>query len=188
MFTCSLALRSLVVLAGVSVIPTITQAQGFEVSGFGGGATMGGGLGTHATYGGSGAVRLGDHVHVFGEFSFATLLSETVSGVTATGKMANYGGAADYSFGSSESRIRPFVTAGLGVGHFYVTGPSVSSTVDNALYEDVGGGVRVYFRRHWGLKPEVKYRRYNSANSGLVGAPVAGFSAVQYTVGLFYGR
>ncbi len=188
MFNRGVALRGLLLLAGTSVLSSLTWAQGFEASGFGGPLTIGGGVGTHFTYGGTGAFRLGDNVHIFGEFGFATLLSETISSVTATAKVANYGGGADYSFRSSTSRVRPFVAAGLGVGHFYVTGGGISATVDNALYTEFGGGARVYLGKHWGLKPGVSYRRYNSSSSGLVGATVAGSNALQYTVGLFYGR
>lgn len=155
---------------------------------------MDGGVGTHPTYGGSAAVLLGDNVHVFGEFSMSNLLSEQVSSgsVTATGtaKLANYGGGVDYSFGSSSSRFRPYVLAGVGVGHFYATGSgdgaSVSLGITNQFYEAVGGGVRMYLGKQWGLKPEVRYQHYNSSNSSLIGGAIAGSSAVQYTVGVFY--
>src|SRR6266849_759172 len=106
-------LRGLVVLAGVSMSSTVSWAQGFEVSGFGGAMTFDGGVGTHAAYGASGAFRLGDNVHIFGEFSFTRLASESFSEpgpgtATITGNanvnLASYGGGADYSFGSSTSK------------------------------------------------------------------------------------
>ncbi len=149
---------------------------------------MDSGIGSHPSYGGAAAARLGDKIHIFGEYSRATLLTETVSSVTASGKLANYGGGADYSFGSLRSKVRPYVMAALGVGHFYVTGDGISSTVTNALYSEVGGGVRLYLGKHWGIKPGIQYRHYNSSNSGLVGGNVGSSNAVQYTAGVFFGR
>ena len=49
-----------------------------------------------------------------------------------------------------------------------------------------GGGVRMRLGKQWGLKPEVRYQRYNSSDSSLIEGPLAGGSAVQYTVGVFY--
>ena len=187
-------LRSFVILTSASIFPAATWAAGVEVSGFGGAITMNSGVGTHATYGGGAAVLLGDNVHVFGEFGISTLASEQVSSgsvsATGTAKLANYGGGVDYSFGSSGSRFRPYVLAGVGVGHFYATGSgggaSVSLGITNQFYEAFGGGVRMYLGKQWGLKPEVRYQHYNSSNSSLIGGTVAGSSAVQYTVGVFY--
>ncbi len=195
MFNRTVVLRGLVLLAGASFFSAITWADGVEVSGSGGGITLDGGGGTHAVIGATGAYRLGDHVHLFGEFSYSTLASSSfstsASGVSVTGnarvKLANFGGGADYSFRSSEAKVRPYITGALGVGHFYGTGSgtgsngvsaNVSIGVTNALYSGVGGGIRLYLGQHWGLKPEVRYQRYQSS--------LIGSNTVQYTVGLFY--
>jgi hypothetical protein len=197
MFNRFAVLRGLVVLTSVSIFSPVTWANGFEVEGFGGGMTMDSGIGTHPIYGAAASFRLGDSLHLFGEFSHATILSETVSGVNANGKVSNYGGGADVSFRSPEAKVRPYMTAGLGVGHFYATGSgsangasvNVSATVDNALYEEIGAGVRVRLAKHLGLKPEVRYIHYNSSTSGLLGgAGVASSNGVQYTVGVFFGK
>ncbi len=187
-------LRGLVLLAGASIFSTITWAGGVEVSGFGGGITLDGGVGTHAAYGGSAAYLLGDNVHLFGEFSYTTLASETVSSGTTTANaavnLASYGGGADYSFGSPSSKLRPYVLAALGVGHFYGNGSSggtsVSLGITNDIYAGIGGGIRLYLGKHWGLKPEVRYQRYNSSQSSLLGATIGSSNSVQYTVGVFY--
>lgn len=185
--------RGLVVLAGLSVFSMFTFGQGFEVSGFGGGMTMDSGIGTHGVYGGSGAFRLGDNIHFFGDFSFAHLISESVatgtgSTIGASAKLANYGGGVDFSFRSSSSKLRPYVTAGLGIGHFSVSGDGISATLDNALYGEIGGGVRYHLGEHWGLKPEVRYVHYSGATSSLINATVASSNAVVYTVGVFFGK
>jgi hypothetical protein len=179
-------LRGFALLAGASMFSTITWAAGAEVSGFGGTITIDSGVGTHPAYGAAAAFRLGDNVHLFGEFSSAKLLTETISGVTASAKVMNYGGGADYSFGSSKSKLRPYVTAGFGVGHFSASGPGISLTINNALYGEVGGGVRLYLGKHWGLKPEARYQRYSSSQSSLLQATIAGSNAVAYTGGLFF--
>jgi hypothetical protein len=188
-------LRGLVVLTSISIFSTVTWAQGLEVSGFGGAMTMDGGVGTHAAYGGAAAFRLGDHIHIFGQFSYSTLASSafstTSSGVTVTGNASvnveSFGGGIDYTFKAPGSKLRPFVTGGLGVGHFYGSGSgtgsnggsaSVSVGLTNALYTEVGGGVRLYVTKHLGLKPEVVYRRYQSS--------LFSSNAVQYTAGVFY--
>lgn len=196
-------LRGLVLLAGASAFSSISWGQGFEVSGFGGAMTMDGGVGTHASYGGAGAFLLGENIHIFGEFNYSQLVSSQFSqaagnGSTITGTanvdLASFGGGVDYSFGSSTSKVRPYVTVALGVGHFYGTGSGTNGTtstnvsvgISNSLYVGVGGGVRFYFGKHWGVKPEVRYQRYNSSNVGLLGVSTGGANAVEYNVGLFY--
>lgn len=179
MFNLNVALRGLVLLAGASVFSTVTWADGAEVSGFGGGTTLGGGLGTHAVVGGNAAYRLGDHIHLFGEFNHSTILSETISGITGSAGLTNFGGGVDYGFGSPTSKLRPYVTAALGVGHFSAGAAGVSISVGNSVYSGFGGGVRLYVGQHWGFKPEVRYQRYLSSVA-------QGTNTVLYTVGLFY--
>ncbi len=169
------------------------QAANLEVSGTGGGLTMNGGLGTHSLVGGQVGVRFG-FIQVFGEGSWSQLLSATQQGstggvtTTATGaaKVANFGGGAEYSFGTSK-RFAPYAVTAVGVGHFYATGSGSSSTgvsvtvslpIANLEYFGVGGGVRVYAGKHWGFKPEVRYQRYNNS--------LYSANAATYTVGLFW--
>jgi hypothetical protein len=101
------------------------------------------------------------------------LASTTVdsgSGITATGavNLANFGGGVDYSIGASR-RVVPYIVSAVGVGHFYAKGSasgdgtsaSVSFSVANDVYYGIGGGARVYLGKHWGIKPEFRYQRYN---------------------------
>jgi len=187
-------LRSLSLLALAAGVTPISWAGGAELAGFGGGITLDGGVGTHGVYGATAAYRLGDNVHLFGEFSYSTLastaFSNSVSGVTVNGNasvnLASFGGGADYSFRSG-SKIRPYALGALGAGHFYGTGSgtgsnggsaNVSLTLTNAFSGGVGAGVRFYLGEHFGLKPEVRYVRYQSS--------VIQANTVVYTVGLFY--
>jgi len=173
-----LVFRSLVLFAGASVFSAIAWAAGLEVSGFGGGMTLDGGVGTHGVFGGAAAYRIGDNLHLFGEFNHSTILSESISGVTGTAGLSNFGGGADFSFGSSTSKLRPYMTAAMGAGHFSASAEGVSLTITNALYAGFGGGVRLYVGEHWGIKPEVRYQRYLSS--------LFQANSVLYTVGLFY--
>lgn len=186
-------LRGLVLLAGASIFSTITWAAGIEVSGFGGGVTFDDGGGTHGIGGAAAAVSLGDNLHVFGEFAFSTLATASASeaGITANGtdNLLNFGGGVDYSFGSSGSKLRPYVTAAFGLGHQIASASAnaagyainISQTA-NSLYTGFGGGVRLYLGKSWGLKPEVRYQRYTGVGS----SAGTGSNSVQYTVGLFY--
>jgi hypothetical protein len=195
MFDRFAGLRSLVLLAGASILSTMTWANGLEVSGFGGGITADQGGGTHPLVGGAAAYALGDNFHLFGEFSYSPLASASFSatnssGVTASGsesaKLANFGGGLDYTFLSPHSKLRPYVTGAFGLAHQYGTasesdgyGNSVSvSASSNAFYAAVGGGVRLYVGKRWGLKPEVRYERFQNTQGGN--------NTVMYTVGVFY--
>ena len=192
MFERSVILRGLVLFAGAAVFSTVAWGGSAEIDGFGGGITLNGGGGTHGLYGGSAGFGIGSNLHLFGEFSYSTLastaFSTTSGGITVTGNasvnLVNYGGGADYSFGSS--RLRPYVIVAVGGGHFYASGSgsgngvsaNASMTVANSFDTGVGGGVRMYVGKHWGFKPEIRYQRYQSSQ-------LSGNTAL-YTVGLFY--
>jgi hypothetical protein len=177
-------------LAGSLLFTTYAFAQDgkVEVAGFGGGIYLSGGAGTHALVGGSGAVRIVDHLRMFGEFSYSELGSASASdeGVSATvkNKLYSIGGGADYSFGSSK-RVVPYVLAAGGVGHQTVglsasvggTTASANVATSNSAYVGVGGGVRIYAGDNWGFKPEVRFQRYSGADGGSSGV---------FTVGIFY--
>jgi hypothetical protein len=195
MFNRHVGLRSLVLLAGASFLSTITWANSFEVSGLGGGITVDDGGGTHPLFGGAAAFGLGDNFHLFGEFSYIPLPSSSgsatlSSGATVTGsqsaKLADFGGGLDYSFLSSQSKLRPYVVGAFGLAHTFDTlslsanGTSASVSMgSNGFYAGAGGGVRLYVGKRWGLKPEVRYQRYQSTQGG-------GSNTVMYTVGVFY--
>ena len=64
-----------------------------------------------------------------------------------------------YHFLSPESKLRPFVVAGLGFSHYGV--PSVSGqsilNFDNRFAYNLGGGVKYFFNPHWGLRAEIRW-------------------------------
>jgi hypothetical protein len=173
--------------------PAFAQDGKGEIAGFGGGLAITGG-GVNPLVGGSGDVRVIDNLRIFGEFSYSPLNSLATSAanevsavtglnVTAKVKLFDFGGGIDYSFGSSK-RVVPYVLAAVGVGHTSVsasvnvngvTGTGSMST--DSVYLGIGGGVRIYAGRNWGIKPEFRYQRY--------GGSLASNSAI-FTAGLFY--
>ena len=182
-------------LAGAMLFAASAFAQGgkVEVAGFGGGLAITGG-GINPLFGGSGDVRVTDHLRVFGEFTYSPLSSLATSAaneassmtgaaVTASVKLIDFGGGVDYSFGSSK-RVVPYVLGVVGVGHLAV---SATATIDgqtgsgsasnDSVYLGAGAGVRIFAGQSWGIKPEFRYQRY--------GGSIASNSAV-FTVGLFY--
>jgi len=180
-----LVLRGLVLLAAASFFPTAVWAQGAEVSGFGGAATLNGGGGTHPVFGGSGGVQLADHLHIFFEVNHLHLLN--VSTVDASGNpttvgagLTNFGGGVDYSFGSPGSKVRPYVLTSVGDGRIGASAEGVSAGV-NSFYVGVGGGARVYLGKHWGIKPEVRVQHYVATVLGETGT----YTGVYFTGGVF---
>ena len=106
--------------------------------------------------------------------------------VSAAANLANIGGGIENGFGSSKRIVPYFVTAG-GVGHFYAKGSGSSSSggsvtvslpIANTAYFAAGGGFRYYAGKHWGIKPEFRYQRYENS---LLQANTA-----TYTAGVFW--
>lgn len=162
-------------ITGLACLAAPVWAADIEASGNGGVHIMDGGVGAHDTFGGQGGFHFGGGF-VFGEFNWtqlaSTSLNSTSSGVsiaaTGTANLANYGGGVDYSLGSSR-RVTPYLVTAIGVGHFYAKGSAsgggVSATtslsISNDIYYGIGGGARIYFGKHWGIKPEFRYQRYD---------------------------
>ena len=191
----SIRFLGVVILAGTLICPSAMWAAGAEVAGDVGGTTMNGGIGTHPFFGGSGGVRFAHSFLVFGEFGYSQLLSVPATGTagstTATGfvsaKMLDYGGGSNYSFRPS-GKIDPYLLVAVGAGHISGTvsattstgsSASVSTGVGNMVYAGVGGGVRFFIGKKWGVKVEGRFQRYGSSELGTL-------SAGYYTGGLFY--
>ena len=127
------------------------------------------GVGTHASFAGSGGVAVTDKVFVFGEFGYIPAgggsgsVSTGTSGFefASSGKLVTFMAGAQYGFTEQRSFI-PYAGAALGVVH---SGFKVSSTVNgvkteieasgNDLAVSFGGGARYYVNDRWGFKPEL---------------------------------
>ncbi len=80
----------------------------------------------------------------------------------------NLGANASYTFTIPESPVKPFITAGYGIGN----GIPLMQRLFNRSSDDldipvlrVGGGVKVFFSRYVALKAEYRYERYSQENS-----------------------
>jgi len=64
-----------------------------------------------------------------------------------------------YQFLPAESKLRPFVVAGLGFSHFGVPSLNGESVLgfSNRFAYNIGGGVKYFFNRHWGLRAELRW-------------------------------
>lgn len=177
-------------LAGTFLFSATAFAQGGagEIAVFGGGTALSAGGGTHALVGASAGVRVSGGLRIFGEFGLVPLaaINESYEGInaSATDRLYNFGGGLDYSFGSSKTVV-PYVLGAAGLSHQSVSATANSSgfsaTVGmaaNSAYFGGGAGVRLYIGQKWGVKPEVRYQRYQ--NSG------GSANAADFTVGLFY--
>ena len=188
MFNRSVTLRGLVLLTGICLFSgAIRAADGPEFVGFAGGATYGGGLGTHGLFGGGGSFRIANNIRLLGEFGYSPIGSASVSGggvsASASAHLFDFGGGADYSFLSPTSKARPYFVGVVGGEHLTanlsVTGsgisPASASGSLNAVYWGFGGGLRYSIGKGWGIKPEIRYQ--HSVNTG---------NTVLFTVGGFF--
>jgi hypothetical protein len=166
-----------------------------EIAGFGGGFTMSDGGGTNALVGATVGGKIADTLRLFGEFGYSPLgsfsggvadIASGVSGldVTAKARLYQVGGGMDLSLPGG-SRATPYIVVATGWGRINVTGSARSGTQNvsvtlnsNALYLGVGGGVRLYAGRNWGVKPEFRYQRYASTDGNA--------NSYQFTAGVFY--
>ena len=188
MFNRSVTLRGFVLLAGACAFSgAVWAADGPEFVGFGGGVTYSGGGGTHYSVGGGASFKIADNVRLLGEFAYSPTLSgsPSVQGVSAgiTSHILDFGGGADYSFGDSASKLRPYIVGVVGAEHLTAnvsvsgvgSAPVSGSGSLNAVYFGAGGGLRYFIGKGWGIKPEIRYQ--HSVNSG---------NAIVFTVGGFF--
>lgn len=64
-----------------------------------------------------------------------------------------------YAFRSPKAKLRPFAVAGLGFSHFGVQLVSGQSALgfSNRFAYNIGGGVKYYISRHWGVRDEIRW-------------------------------
>jgi hypothetical protein len=188
----------LAISTGVLIFSSVLSAQGNpEVAVFGGGTTFDQEGGTHPVLGGSFSAEIRGRLRLFGEFDYISLGKATFSGdiagvsvsSTAKARLYDFGGGVDFSFRRGSSKAAPYLIAAAGLGHQSLSATGVGvmgtsrATVDysesaNAAHFGVGGGIRLYAGRNWGIKPEFRYQRYQSSEGNN--------NALFYTVGLFF--
>jgi hypothetical protein len=72
-----------------------------------------------------------------------------------------------YHFLSAESKFRPFAVAGLGFSHFGTPSTNGQSVLgfSNRFAFNLGGGVKYFFDRHWGLRLEARWSPSHTTSS-----------------------
>jgi opacity protein-like surface antigen len=79
--------------------------------------------------------------------------TNTIVGVTdATLDMYQFSGL--YEFGYRHSKIKPFIVGGAGFTHIDSNG---TLDFENRFSYNIGGGVKMFFSRHLGLRLEARY-------------------------------
>jgi len=175
--------RSVLALAGVVMMAaSLAWGQGqeagaTEVAGYGGLFSFtGDGGGSHGFLGATVGKNTSDRLHLFGDFSYVPLGSESFSGSysgisvnsKASAKAMNFGGGLHVSVGPSKNAFAPYVSAVGGGFHSWISasasGGGVSTSTRKSLanggYFGGGLGVRYFAGKSWGLRPEFQYRHY----------------------------
>ena len=144
---------------------TLAWGQG-EVSGFGGWAWMTDYGGNHPIYGAAMGVNLGRYVQLLGEYSRLPLTplsfsTYTQGSIHASQRYDNFGGGVQVRFLSGK-KVEPYILAPC-IGAGRLTASSSNSAYNSAttdLYVGVGGGVRFFAGKKWGIRPEYRILGY----------------------------
>jgi len=156
-----------------------------EVAGFGGVVRLSDGGGSHAIAGGTVGVNAGRIIHLFGEFNYIPLGSESQTAsyqgipvqASASARMLNFGGGLQLRVPTGESKAEPYFLTAFGYGRQSVQGSasanylgtpmsvSVDASQGNA-YAGFGGGLRYFVGKRWGVRPEFRYQKYFGDGAG----------------------
>ena len=156
--------RLCVMIALVAAMSVASYGQGnsMEVTG---NAGVVGGIGSHASLGGSIAAPLTDRLILSGDLFYIPMGSSSVTVGTATTNSSasafNFNGNLQYQFTQTHS-VLPYAGAGIG---FLRTSAEVSTNnpLPNTIrvkasstdaYFNFGGGLRYYVKSNWGFRPE----------------------------------
>ena len=127
-----------------------------------------GGIGSHASLGGSIGTPMTDRLVLSGDFFYIPMGSSTVTVGTATTNTSasafNFNGNLQYQF-KPEHSVTPYAGAGIG---FLRSSAEVSTNnpLPNTIrikasstdaYFNFGGGFRYYVKKNWGFRPEFMF-------------------------------
>ena len=158
--------RLCVMIALVVAMSVASYGQGpMEVTG---NAGVVGGIGSHASLGGSIGAPLTDRLILSGDFFYIPMGSNSVTVGTATTSSSasafNFNGNLQYQFAPTHSVV-PYAGAGIG---FLRSSAEVStnnplpntirvSASSTDAYFNFGGGLRYYVKPNWGFRPEFMF-------------------------------
>jgi hypothetical protein len=121
---------------------------------------------TNGQLGGAIGRVFGGNSVVFAETSYAPL---------GGGKnLVNFGGGLNFGFPTHLDKLVPYVVVAGGLGRSMVSGGGSSNDVMFAA----GFGARYFIGSNWGVRPEVRFQRYQESDGGI--------NTYIFTGGLFY--
>ncbi|MGA3160235.1 MAG: porin family protein [Terracidiphilus sp.] len=132
-------------------------------------------------FSGSGGYNITPYITTLGEYKYDPLNS--ASGDTDTYHTQFYGGAVRFNFTPSQ-KIVPYAVVGVGDYRFTTNKNDIVNSY-NGYYVNFGGGASVYFGKHWGVRPELRYERQHvtSGSQSLTGNVVDISGSIFYQFG-----
>jgi hypothetical protein len=121
----------------------------------------------HFNFGGEYAYNFNPKLAILGEYTYLPLgktqTSSTLFSNSSKGYDQIFGSGVRYSL-KSWRQLRPYAVVGAGFIHrsedFQYTSTSIHPTA-NGYNVDAGGGVSVYLGKDWGVRPEVRWDRFD---------------------------
>jgi hypothetical protein len=165
------ALSFALMVCWLFLAPGSAKAQGGEVLGYFGGATVSGGVGSHPALGVAVGANTNRVMQLFAQLNYVPTGSGGVSGY-----IVDFGGGLELRFRIPHTKVAPYGLATIGLGHAHASAGNFSAS-DNSFFYGLGGGFRYYVGRNWGLRPELRFQKYTGQGRGHLAL---------YTVGVFY--
>jgi hypothetical protein len=168
----------------VLAVTPLAAAGGGDVFGQVGVVSIGDGGGTHALAGGGASGMVGDRVGVFGEFNYIPMgdFGESGEGVNVSSKTLMFGaGVRVYIPGTGKVRLYiPVAGGGLRTTVSASANGSSGSASGNGGYFGAGFGAEI--GNKFGVRPELRYSRYQLSFGGVSG----GSNVISVAAGIFY--
>jgi hypothetical protein len=149
------------------------------------------------TAGGRASYNFSKHFSVEANYNFAVNNARLTVPGNFTGFLGNFGNQIQsfainpvYSFAPRGSRLRPYVTAGVGPSWFLPTKqarallPGIGKSTDAAF--NYGGGVKYHLTPHLGLRLDARGVFQQNPTFGLANIPKTHLNGLQTTVGLVF--
>jgi len=178
------------------VVPTEKNPDLLELSAFGGIGLFGGlsqagfseKLAAGGTAGGRAAYNFSQHFSLEGNYSFS-VNNARLTPANFGNQIQSFAIDAVYNFTARGSRIRPYVTAGLGPSWFVPVKQAEAALgvgKSTELTFNYGGGVKYHLTPHLGLRLDARGVFERNPSFGLANVPAAHLNGLQATLGLVF--
>ena len=144
----------------------------------------------HPLYAFSGVYNVSPWLALGGDYTYQSMGSQTLSGLTASEHLQLIGPVARFSV-EGNNTVVPYVLVGGGAAilHAAVSSGNVSiGASQNGLYFATGGGASIYAGQNWGIRPEFRYARLHFNSTSIQGISIGSYGQNDYqgTVTVFY--